>query len=245
METLETIARAGTPQGRVALRRRGDAIELIVNGVFAMDSREVTSEIALADAAPLGRVLVGEPGAGLHGCPPARPGHAPHLDVVELAEPLIAWARAGVTEQLGRVASDQRVTLHAGDIADWIRSQPGPWDGILLDVDNGPSFLIHDHNERVYSAELLATFLARLAQGGVLLIWCEEPSPELLATLSRLVAEASEIIVPIEREGRRFDYALYRASVLSPIPRAGRVRRSAATRAGSDSRTDVSITYTF
>ena len=56
METLETIARAGTPQGEVALRRRGDAIELIVNGVFAMDSREVTCEIALADAAPLGAV---------------------------------------------------------------------------------------------------------------------------------------------------------------------------------------------
>lgn len=212
METLETIARAGTPQGEVALRRRGDAIELIVNGVFAMDSQEVTSEIALADAAPLGRVLVGGLGLGYTAARLLDRGTL-HLDVVELAEPLIAWARAGVTEQLGRVASDQRVTLHAGDIADWIRSQPGPWDGILLDVDNGPSFLIHDHNERVYSAELLATFLARLAQGGVLLIWCEEPSPELLATLSRLVAEASEIIVPIKREGRRFDYALYRASV--------------------------------
>ncbi len=212
METLETIARAGTPQGEVALRRRGGAIELIVNGVFAMDSREVTSEIALADAAPLGRVLVGGLGLGYTAARLLDRG-ALHLDVVELAEPLIAWARAGVTEQLGRVASDQRVTLHAGDIADWIRSQPGPWDGILLDVDNGPSFLIHDHNERVYSAELLATFLARLAPGGVLLIWCEEPSPELLATLSRLVAEASEIIVPIKREGRRFDYALYRASV--------------------------------
>ena len=212
MQTLETIARAGTPQGEVALRRRGDAIELIVNGVFAMDSREVTSEIALADAAPLGRVLVGGLGLGYTAARLLDRGTL-HLDVVELAEPLIAWARAGVTEQLGRVASDQRVTLHAGDIADWIRSQPGPWDGILLDVDNGPSFLIHDHNERVYSAELLATFLARLAPGGVLLIWCEEPSPELLATLSRLVAEASEIIVPIKREGRRFDYALYRASV--------------------------------
>ena len=42
VETLETIARAGTPQGEVALRRRGDAIELIVNGVFAMDSRELS-----------------------------------------------------------------------------------------------------------------------------------------------------------------------------------------------------------
>ena len=41
------LARAQTPQGEVALRRRGDVVELIVNGVFAMDSAEVTSELVL------------------------------------------------------------------------------------------------------------------------------------------------------------------------------------------------------
>ena len=47
----EVFARATTPHGEIALRRRDGVVELIVNGAFAMDSAEVTSEHALADAA--------------------------------------------------------------------------------------------------------------------------------------------------------------------------------------------------
>jgi len=226
-----TLARAGTPHGEVALRRRvtdgGEVTELIVNGVFAMDSAETASEIALADAALPdagrdaaggGRVLVGGLGLGYTAGRLLDRG-ASALDVVELAEPLLDWARAGLTPLLGRVAADPRVTLHTGDVADWILAQEGPWDAILLDVDNGPSFLIHDHNARVYTSALLDAFWARLAPGGVLVVWCEQRSPELLDALRDLTGDApttdgagaaSEIIVPIEREGRRFDYALYR-----------------------------------
>jgi spermidine synthase len=210
MQTPETLARASTPHGEVALRRRGEVIELIVNGVFAMDSVETASEIALADAAPAGRVLVGGLGLGYTAARLLDRG-ASSLDVVELAAPLIEWARAGITPQLGRVAADPRVRLHAADIADWITTHAGPWEAVLLDVDNGPSFLIHDHNARVYTRTLLDTFLDAVAPGGVLLVWCEERSPALWATLRELDADASEIGVPIEREGRHFDYALYRA----------------------------------
>ena len=237
-----TIARAGTPHGEVALRRRGSGegavVELIVNGVFEMDSAETASEIALADAVLPepnspdavggGRVLVGGLGLGYTVGRLLDRG-ASEIDVVELAEPLLGWARAGVTPLLGRVASDPRVRLHAGDIADWILTHDGPWDAVALDVDNGPSFLIHDHNARVYSSDALRTFWTRLAPGGVLVIWCEERSPDLLDALRALVTEdgpdaaASELIVPVEREGRRFDYALYRAERLSSrTPPAGR-----------------------
>ncbi len=212
MEPPVTLARAETPHGEIALRRRGAVVELIVNGVFAMDSVETASEIALADAAGAApRVLVGGLGLGYTAARLLDRG-VERLDVVELAEPLVRWARDGITPELGRVASDRRVTLHVADVADWIVEHPGPWDAILLDVDNGPSFLIHDHNARVYDAALLATFVDRLAPGGVLLIWCEAPSPSLHATLQRLDAAASEIIVSVRREGRSFDYALYRAS---------------------------------
>ncbi len=226
-----TVARADTPHGEVALRRRGGVVELIVNGVFAMDSAETTSEIALADAAPPGRVLVGGLGLGYTAGRLLDRG-ASTVDVVELAGPLLDWARAGLTDQLGRVAADPRVRLHHGDIAEWIAGRPGPWDAILLDVDNGPSFLIHEHNARVYDAVLLAEFLGRLAPRGVLLIWCEERSPALRATLDAVLAArgapaASEIVVAVEREGRRFDYALYRAEapaagISSRTPPAGR-----------------------
>lgn len=211
MDAPVTLARADTPHGEVALRARGDVVELIVNGVFAMDSAETASELALADAAPAGRVLVGGLGLGYTAARLLDRGAA-SLDVVELAAPLLAWARAGVTDQLGRVAGDPRARLHHGDIAEFVREHTGPWDAVLLDVDNGPSFLIHDHNALVYDAATLATFWARLAPGGVLLVWCEERSPGLHATLRALDAAASEILVPVTREERAFEYALYRAA---------------------------------
>ena len=115
VETI-VLGRAETPDGEVVLRRRGEVDELVVNGVFAMDTVDTSSERVLADAAGSrpGVVLVG--GLGL-GFTTARLLHngAAEVDVVERAGPLLEWARAGVTEQLGRVAADPRVRLHHAD----------------------------------------------------------------------------------------------------------------------------------
>lgn len=206
------IARADTPFGEIALRERDGVHELVVNGVFAMDSAEVTSEVALADAAgsPPGRVLVAGLGLGYTAARLLDAG-ADLVHVVELAEPLLEWARAGLTPQLGRLAADPRVHFIAADIAEAIRDAEPGWDAILLDVDNGPSFLIHDHNERVYAEAFLARCLALLAPSGRLVIWCETASPDLEITLRRVARTVQLITVPITREGRAFDYALYAA----------------------------------
>jgi spermidine synthase len=213
------IARAHTPSGDVVLRRRdegaGPVDELVVNGVFAMDSAEVTSELALADAAspapllPPGRVLVGGLGLGYTAVRLLSNG-ADLVRVVELAEPLVEWAKARLTMQLGEVAADPRVELVVDDIVNVIETDAGSWDAILLDVDNGPSFLIHDENARVYSVDFLRTCLTRLVPGGRLVIWCEQASPDLDVTLKRLSRHVEEILIPVTREGRSFDYALYR-----------------------------------
>lgn len=203
------MRRADTPAGEVVLRRRGDVDELVVNGVFAMDSAEVASERALADAAgsPPGRVLVGGLGLGYTAARLLDAGAA-QLRVVELAGPLVTWAREGHTEQLGRLAHDARVELVTGDIAEHV---DGVWDAILLDVDNGPSFLIHDHNQRVYAEDFLRTCLKALVPGGRLVVWCEAESPALASTLERIAGRVELISVPVTRQGRSFDYALYRA----------------------------------
>ena len=190
------------------LRTRDGVDELIVNGVFAMDSTEVSSERALADAVlPVGRVLVG--GLGL-GYTAARllDGGAEHVRVVELSGELVAAARRGATAQLGRLAADPRVELVTGDIADHV---DGIWDAILLDVDNGPTFLIHDHNARLYRDDFLARCLASLAPEGTLVVWCEQESPDLAAALARVGSGVEVLTVPVVRGERTFDYALHRA----------------------------------
>lgn len=203
------LARALTPHGEIALRCRGEVHELIVNGVFAMDSVEVTSELALADAAgpEPGLVAVGGLGLGFTAARLLERG-AKTLHVVELARPLIDWALAGVTAQLELVAHDPRVRLHHADIVEWLPRREELFDAVLLDVDNGPGFLIHDANARVYAAGWLADAVARVRPGGVLVIWSESAAPELAGTLAAL-GRLEQRTLTVEREGRCFDYALY------------------------------------
>ena len=203
------IARAATPEGEIALRRRGEGVELIVNGVFPEAPAEVASEIALADAAghTPGRVLVGGLGLGFTAVRLLANG-ARRLDVVELARPLIDWAMEGVTDQLERVAHDPRVQLHHGDVAEWLPRREDAFDAILLDIDNGPGFLIHDRNARVYAADWLRASVDRLNPDGVLVIWSEGEVPELARALDGL-GRLTETVIEVEREGRSFGYVLY------------------------------------
>ena len=207
----EILGRAETPDGEIVLRRRSAVIELIVNGVFAMDTVDVSSELALADAAGArpGRVLVG--GLGLGFTAARLLEHGSRLDVVERAGPLLEWARLGITEQLGALAAHPRVRLHHGDIVRFVTTATDRWDAIVLDVDNGPSFLIHADNAEVYTERFLAACLARLAPAGRLLVWCETASPPLELALHRVAGTVEAIEIPISREGRAFSYTLYRA----------------------------------
>lgn len=215
------VARAATPAGEIVLRRRGEILELVVNGTFAMDSGETSTEAALATAA-LARhghpaaVLIGGLGLGFTAAAVLCDVRVAHLDIVELAAPLRDWARAGLLPTAAAVTSDPRVRLSLGDIADVLagRIEPqGPWDLILLDVDNGPGFLVHEANRRLYERDGLAAAYARLRPGGVLTVWSSALAPALFAALGRL-GEASETVVRVAREGREFDYALY--AVLRP-----------------------------
>lgn len=215
----EILGRAETADGEILLRRRGAVVELIVNGVFAMDTVDVSSELALADAAGdrPGRVLVGGLGLGFTAARLLERGAL--LDIVERAGPLLEWAHGGATAQLGRLAADPRVVLHHADIVRFVRDSAGRWDAIVLDVDNGPSFLIHTDNAEVYTEDFLHACLARLSPGGRLLVWCETASPPLEITLRRLAAWVETIEIPVAREGREFSYTLYRAHRHSNPPR--------------------------
>jgi spermidine synthase len=219
-EAVTTVAQAGEDGYDIVLRRRrhGDATvdELIVNGAFAMDSASTVSECALAESLGEnpGRVLVGGLGLGFtarrlldHG--------ATHLDIVEISQALIDWARSGLIEPAAGVAADPRVTLHRGDVADLLRHQPtlpglfGPWDAICLDIDNGPDFLIHPGNHRLYSRDGMAMALSHLPPGGRLALWSQGPSKDFWFDLVSLDPGATERLVAVDRGNRRIDYAIY------------------------------------
>jgi spermidine synthase len=223
METIQTIARHTGPRGEVVLRRRlgaGTPVEeLIINGAFAMDSSEGSSERLLGELAlPSGRarrVLVAGLGLG-YTVAAICAKDVDAIDVVEIEQCLIAWANQGLTAMLAAVSLDPRVRLHAADVrrvlAGLSDELAGPWDAIVLDVDNGPDFLIHEENRALYTEAGLRAAYGRLTPAGTLAIWCQSAAPDLRAVLERIAPSAREHIVEVTRGERSFQYAIYTVS---------------------------------
>ena len=87
-----------------------------------------------------------------------------------------------------------------------------PWDVVLLDVDNGPDFLVHASNAPLYTPAGLTGARSVLRPGGLLVVWSSHVAPGLLAALEAVAADGddvSEEVVGVEREGRTLRYALY------------------------------------
>jgi spermidine synthase len=220
----EVLARADGPHGETVLRRRGDVTELVVDGVFAMDSEQTSTEAALATlaldrlgtgagdpaATPQVRVCVGGLGLGVTAATVLADPRVAGLDVVELDAALIGWVRQGLVPGAEGLLEDPRVRVHLGDVADVLPGLPlEAFDAIQLDVDNGPGFLVHGGNERIYTREFLAAAARRVRPGGVLAAWSADPSPMLQKAMRAACGACDEVLLPVERGRRSFDYAIY------------------------------------
>ena len=219
------VARARDERGELALARRDGVVELVVDGVFAMDTVDTGTERALAQrsldllvatrgpAAPA-RVLVGGLGLGFTVAALLADARVGQVHVVEIHAALVAWAHQGRLPLPSPALGDPRVTVTVADVLDVV---PGllaaSLDAVLLDVDNGPGFLIHQRNATVYRATFLAAAARTLTPGGVLAVWSAARSKPLLDTLRSLDGLTRVVEAPLEvhRDGRTFAYALYLA----------------------------------
>jgi spermidine synthase len=219
------VARGAGVAGEVALRRRGDVLELIVAGVFAMDSAHTATERALALLAlrHLGlpekphapaevRAVVGGLGLGytLDALLTAPAVTAVH--VVELEPLLPRWAADGFLGDAGTLLNDPRVRVEVGDIRKVVTAlPPNGTDLVLLDVDNGPDFLVHPGNAQLYRGPFLATAARALRPGGVLAVWSADPAPALAGRLRVALGECTVADLPVRREGRDLVYSVFLA----------------------------------
>jgi spermidine synthase len=226
LDDLQELGRASGAHGEVVLRRRSSGVtELVVDGVFAMDDVDTSTERALATEALRRcsgerlRVLVGGLGLGWTAAAVLAEPRVAEVDVVELQPALVGWAAEGLLPGLPELPAG-RLRLRVADVADALAAGPGGWDAVLLDVDNGPAFLVHAANAGLYADAGLTTALAALRPGGVLAIWSADPAPELAARLTALpgATDVEHLLLPVEREGRRFDYAVVVARAVSASP---------------------------
>ncbi|MCF6376611.1 hypothetical protein L2K70_03265 [Nocardioides KLBMP 9356] len=215
------IARAETERGELVLRRRRsdnapDVLELRVNGVFVMDTLETTSEIELAAQAldlvdAPAAVLIGGLGLGFTLQRVLADPRVERAVVVEIEQPLIDWMRDGTVPHGPAILADERASVVNADIAMAIAEARSSYDLVLLDVDNGPGYLVHQGNQQVYQAEFLGRCRDLLSPGGVLVVWSANPAPELLAAMEDVFGAAEEQAHDVLLQDRPEQYFLYLA----------------------------------
>lgn len=200
MEYVE-VARHESSRGELVLRERREdggasVLELRSNGVFVMDTAEATSERALARAAlklvdhPR-EVLVGGLGLGFMMHEVLADPRVARCTVVEIEEALVGWMRDGTIPHGQTMLADGRVHPVVADVLVAVaETRDASYDLVLLDVDNGPDFLVHEANAGIYRPEFLRQVRRVLRPGGAVAIWSMADAPDLQRTLAGVFDQA-------------------------------------------------------
>lgn len=199
------------------LRRRADgALELRVNGVFVMDDVETSSERLLAQLVlGLGArdVLLGGLGLGFT-LRELLDGGASRVLVAEIETRLIGWFTDGTVPGGRALLDDARTQVCPGDLREVLAAQPAAsFDAIVLDIDNGPDFLVYEQNASVYGSDFLTECARRLRPEGHLCVWSMADSARVREGLEALFHEVALHEVPVDLQGRPESYYVLRGSL--------------------------------
>ena len=212
--------------GELRLFRHDRDFMILLDRNELMSSRMAGSEEALATlsceriaglAAP--QVLIGGYGMGftLRAALAVLPGRA-LVTVAELVPEIVAWAQGPMHEIAAGCLDDPRVRLVHGDVADAIRSSPGTYDAILLDVDNGPDGLVREGNDLLYSERGLRAAKAALRPGGVLAIWSAAKDNAFARRLKRAGFAVEEVAVRARGNGKGAKHIIWFAGQVPALP---------------------------
>jgi spermidine synthase len=199
----EVIDRRDGVNGELVLRRAGADHEVIVNGTFLMDTRTGPSERTLVREAVAGlrdaRVLLGGLGVGFSLDEALRAPGVAEVVVWEIEPAVVEWARTYLRGYGGAGLDDPRVSLVVADAGDTIESLEDPVDAVCLDVDNGPGWLVHERNRRLYGETGIALLRDRLRPGGRLTVWAAAADAEFEARLRDCFDTVRAVAIPVPR----------------------------------------------
>ena len=224
MSEAVVLERVETERGELVLRRRetdrGDSVfEIISNGVFLMASTNTYSARQLSflaldrvlDQEGL-RVLIGGLGIGYTLQAALEQSRVAQVEVVEVEQHIVEWAGAYFGPLNGEALLDSRVKVIVANLATYLFKATGTYNAILLDIDNGPTWLVFEENEQVYGRPALERIRSLLAPGGALGVWAAEPAPDFYRDLKRTFSWADKVeVFEQDERGRDVEYVIYLA----------------------------------
>ena len=231
------VARAESERGELVLRERREPgapaiLELRANGVFIMDNAEHTTERALASAAlelveEPRHVLVGGMGLGFTMHEVLADTRVERCTVVEIEEALVGWMRDGTIPHGQTMLADARANPVVADVTMALpEAADATYDLVLLDVDNGPGFLVHESNARVYEAEFLTEVRRVLRPGGALVVWSMDDAAPLRQAMGEVFDTVSALAQPVRLQDRDEQFWL----LVGRVGRVGGVGQANADR---------------
>ncbi|MDQ6935441.1 MAG: hypothetical protein M3130_09170, partial [Actinomycetota bacterium] len=82
---------------------------------------------------------------------------------------------------------------------------------VVLDVDNGPGYLVHTDNADLYRTPFLGELRRIIRPAGVVAVWSGNRAPELVEAMEVAFGQVSETSYSAQLPGRDEDYWLYLA----------------------------------
>jgi spermidine synthase len=180
LKPWELLGSATTADGTaLTLKRRDTEYVILTAGHLLMSNRQHGSEEALATlsctrlrSAEAPVVLIGGLGMGytlratLDILPPSA-----SVVVAELVPEVVTWNRGPLGPLAKHPLADPRVTVEVADVLVVMRANPGRFDAILLDTDNGPEAFCLSRNAALYGDTGLFAARSALKFGGTLAVW--------------------------------------------------------------------------
>ncbi len=183
------IERCNGVNGEVQLQRRGKEYEIIYNGVFLMASYNGISErAAVSDALKMVdqgsssylSVLMGGLGMGFSLQEALEWEQVGRVVVAEIEPAVISWNRSYLKETNNGAINDPRVEAVNIDFTGLIEEKAAAAEKdparafhvVMVDTDNGSSWLSLPSNEYIYRTEGLVQINKCLYPGGVACFWC-------------------------------------------------------------------------
>lgn len=194
MKPFVRLGETRTPHGtRLELFRHDGAYLIRANGIELMSSRRHLSEDRLAELAcspfadsPLATVLIGGLGLGftLRAALKALRADA-QVIVAELIAEVIEWNANAEYDLSAAAMADPRVRIVQDDVLKVLHENPGTYDAIMLDTDNGPDGMLMSENASLYSDWGISITMQALRPGGRIAYWSVAEDRSFVGALQR------------------------------------------------------------